>query len=184
MTNSYNTTSDNTSDNIQQVETIPADREMFFYDKERLNNWVDENGNPATPSVVQGSRIWFWNKNTQEWDLQHVVILGDETIKQGPQGDVGKSAYQSYLDTTEDFPKLSEKDWIESLQGKDGEDGRDGIDGSDGSDGETGGDGQGSQGPKGDTGDAVCDNVDHAPNTGERGKLYIDSVNQIIVTLG
>lgn len=33
----------------------------------------------------------------------------------GPQGPVGKSTYQSYLDTTTDNPKLSEKDWADTI---------------------------------------------------------------------
>ena len=37
-------------------------------------------------------------------------------------GYAGKSAYQSYLETTEDDPPLSEAAWVESLQGEDGSD--------------------------------------------------------------
>ena len=42
-------------------------------------------------------------------------------------------------------------------------------------------------GRKGDTGPmgaAVCENIDVAPNSGIRGKLYIDKYNQIFITLG
>lgn len=42
------------------------------------------------------------------------------TGQRGPKGDSGKSAYQSYLDTTTDDPVLSESEWIESLHGADG----------------------------------------------------------------
>ena len=59
-----------------------------------------------------------------------------------------------------------------------------GTNGNDGVDGIDGGMGQGSQGPKGDPGDAICQETELPPNSGERGKLWIDGVNQIIVTLG
>lgn len=42
------------------------------------------------------------------------------TGQRGPKGDSGKSAYQSYLDTTTDDPVLSESEWIASLHGADG----------------------------------------------------------------
>lgn len=38
-------------------------------------------------------------------------------VPTGPVGPRGKSAYQSYLDTTTDNPPLSEADWVESLKG-------------------------------------------------------------------
>lgn len=38
-------------------------------------------------------------------------------VPTGPVGPRGKSAYQSYLDTTTDNPPLSEVDWVESLKG-------------------------------------------------------------------
>lgn len=50
----------------------------------------------------------------------------------GPAGDIGvtgKSAYQSYVDTTADEEVLSEIEWISSLHGKDGANGDTGIDG-------------------------------------------------------
>lgn len=58
--------------------------------------------------------------------------------KDGVDGDDGKSAYQSYLDTTTDNPKLSEADWILSLKGKDGKDGTNGKDGVNGANGTNG----------------------------------------------
>lgn len=33
----------------------------------------------------------------------------------GPQGPVGKSVYQSYIDTTDDNPKLTEKQWADTI---------------------------------------------------------------------
>jgi hypothetical protein len=183
MTSSYNRTPFNDSSDDVQLTSL-QEQELLFQDKETLNNLKDEDGNPIVPSYVKGSKIWFWDKNEEQWVLQHAVVLGDETIKQGPQGEIGKSAYQSYLDTTEDPFPLSEADWVESLKGTDGIDGLDGEDGTNGIDGENGDAGQGIQGPKGDTGDSICSAVDLPPTSGERGKLWIDGVNQIYVTLG
>lgn len=38
-------------------------------------------------------------------------------IPTGPQGIQGKSAYQSYVDTTTDNPPMTEPEWVESLKG-------------------------------------------------------------------
>lgn len=38
-------------------------------------------------------------------------------VPTGPQGIQGKSAYQSYLDTTTDNPPMTEDEWVESLKG-------------------------------------------------------------------
>lgn len=38
-------------------------------------------------------------------------------VPTGPQGVQGKSAYQSYLDTTTDNPPMTEAEWVESLKG-------------------------------------------------------------------
>lgn len=53
------------------------------------------------------------------------------------QGSDGKSAYQSYLDTTSDNPKKSESQWVESLKGQDGTNGTNGTNGSDGAPGKS-----------------------------------------------
>lgn len=45
-------------------------------------------------------------------------------------GTNGKSAYQSYLDTTSDSPALSEADWVASLHGANGTNGTNGQDGT------------------------------------------------------
>ena len=60
---------------------------------------------------------------------------GDVTIAAGEDG---KSAYQSYYDTTQDNPKKTEVEWLESLKGEDGDPGATGP--------------QGPSGPKGDNG--------------------------------
>ncbi len=41
-------------------------------------------------------------------------------IKNGTKGSTGKSAYQSYVDTTTDVPVLSESEWVDSLHGENG----------------------------------------------------------------
>ena len=147
--------------------------------RELVNNLFDD---AETGDFFQvGGRVWIYDG--EKWLLEHTVIRGDETIKQGPTGEVGLSAYQSYLNTTEDFPPMTEVQWLESLKGTDGQDGRDGIDGNDGSDGSDS-TGQGQQGDKGDPGYAFCENVTAAPTDGPRGKLFIDNFNQITVTLG
>lgn len=81
-------------------------------------------------------------------------------------------------------------------QGQDGPEGPSGPDGPIGATGPTGPPGRGDTGPKGATGDdgrtgatgamgaAICENIDVAPNSGIRGKLYIDKYNQIYITLG
>lgn len=62
----------------------------------------------------------------------------------------GKSAYQSYLDTTDDDPKLTEAEWVESLKGDKGDPGEKGDTGSQGAQGERGLQGiQGIQGERG-----------------------------------
>ena len=52
----------------------------------------------------------------------HVDTTGSVPVTQiivptGPQGVQGKSAYQSYLDTTTDVPPMTEEQWLESLKG-------------------------------------------------------------------
>ena len=189
MTSSYNNTPFNNSSEIDNEEDVlfssMPDQDLLFADRDTLNNLVDAEGNPVIPSYVKGSKIWFWDKQSEQWVLQHAVVVGDETIKQGPIGPVGKSAYESYRDTTDDDPILSEANWVASLRGEDGLDGIDGQNGDDGLDGQNGQDGGGGgKGPKGDPGDAICENVEILPTSGERGKLFIDANNQIMVALG
>ena len=147
--------------------------------RELVQNLFDD-ANPGDHFQI-GGKVWIYDG--EKWLLEHVVVQGDETIKQGPPG---PSAYDSYLSTTDDVPKLTESEWVESLKGKDGEDGERGADGTNGINGENGSNGeggQGEQGPKGDTGQAQCENVNVPPTNSDRGVLYIDSTNQIIVTL-
>ena len=71
-----------------------------------------------------------------------------------------------------------------------------GDDGPSGSTGATGPPGRGDTGPTGASGEggppgatgpmgaAIAENVETAPNSGIRGKLFIDKYNQIFITLG
>jgi len=181
MSSSYNTNIVNNSNGGLSRSVI--EQNLLFEDKEILNDYKDEDGNPAIPTYVSGSRIWFWDKSSEQWVLQHAVVVGNETIKQGPPGEIGKSAYQSYLDTTEDFPPLSEADWVQNINGTDGENGLDGTNGNNGINGDDGDSGEGPQGEKGDDGAAICEATEGV-QSGEKGKLWIDGLNQIIVTLG
>lgn len=165
MTSSYN-------DNIQAAGAeTPINQYPLFQDP--------QDGDTFT----SGSRVWVYNGADKKWDLQHIVVRGDETIKQGPPGSAGKSAYEIWLDLGNNG---TEQDFIDSLKGDQGEKGDDGDQGETGENGESiqGEAGQGQQGEKGDPGFAHCEISDGPPDGGERGKLWIDSMNQIYVTLG
>lgn len=112
-----------------------------------------------------------------------------EMSEVGIKGDTGKSAYQSYLDTTTDNPVLTEAEWSERAKGDDGKSayevavengyvgsetdwlaslkGADGIDGTNGSDGQ--------DGAKGDDGDSAYQVWLDAGNTGSV-QDYLDSL--------
>lgn len=103
-----------------------------------------------------------------------------EVNRAGIKGDTGKTAYQSYLDTTTDNPVLTEAEWSERAKGDDGksayevavENGYVGsetdwllsLKGADGQDGANGSDGQ--DGAKGDDGDSAYQVWLDAGNTG------------------
>ena len=46
----------------------------------------------------------------------HQLVLDLAPIAKGDRGDRGQSAYEAYLDTTADEPKLTESEWIASLK--------------------------------------------------------------------
>ena len=160
MTSSYNDTPDNPQPRISSQNPLFQDPEVG--DK-----------------FVSGSRVWIWDG--EKWNLQHLVVTGDETIKQGPPGESGKSAYETWLDLGN---VGTEQDFIDSLKGEQGEQGVQGDEGQAGTGGGQGGTGgQGPPGPEGPPGDAICAETDAPPTSGPRGKLWIDSLNQIYVTL-
>ena len=101
--------------------------------------------------------------DTGKWVLQYTP--GNEPmLTPGPKGDKGDKGDKGQ-------------------QGKQGEPGKDGIDGvgPEGPQGEPGP--EGPEGPRGKPGQAICENVTAVTN-GTRGELFIDSLNQIYVTLG
>ena len=49
----------------------------------------------------------------------HQLILDLAPIAKGERGDRGQSAYEAYLDNTDDNPKMSEAEWIRSLKSVD-----------------------------------------------------------------
>ena len=59
--------------------------------------------------------------------IQGIIVGGSEVTPDAnrkvtiPAGADGKSAYQSYLDTTSDNPKMSEAEWVASLKGEKGD---------------------------------------------------------------
>jgi hypothetical protein len=67
------------------------------------------------------------------YDFSTVAFTGDyNDLTNKPtvtNGTNGKSAYQSYVDTTSDNPVLTEVQWVASLQGTNGTNGTNGING-------------------------------------------------------
>lgn len=53
--------------------------------------------------------------STQARQTVTVVAQPAQTVDTYRKGDTGKSAYQSYLDTTDDDPVLTEEEWIDSM---------------------------------------------------------------------
>lgn len=51
----------------------------------------------------------------EEWAKGLTPSGGGGAGTAGPKGDKGKDAYQSYLDTTDDNPKLTEKEWADTI---------------------------------------------------------------------
>ena len=54
--------------------------------------------------------------NTQPTQEVVVTVQPPVTVEVYRKGDIGKSAYQSYLDTTSDDPVLSEEVWAAATQ--------------------------------------------------------------------
>lgn len=166
MTSSYN-------DNIQ-----PAGAET------PLNQYPMFQGPEDGDTFVNGSRVWIYNGADKKWDLQHIVVRGEETIKQGPPGEPGKSAYDIWLDQGN---VGTEQDFLDSLKGEPGTQGERGAQGVEGRMGATGLRGisaVGVPGPRGASGEAICEETVGPPDGGPRGKLWIDENNQIYITLG
>ena len=102
-------------------------REMSQTTRE-AEGFIDEEGNEYD-LVDKGARDDVSSLATR------VAALEAQPAPQ--DGTDGKSAYQSYLDTTSDSPKKTEVEWVASLKGADGTNGTNGTNGTDGEDGIT-----------------------------------------------
>ena len=125
-------------------------------------NGTDELQEPGYIVEDVPGKVWVWDG--EKWVLQFDHSNTQEAEK-GPQGPTGPEGPTG-------------PDGLRGPQGDTGPPGK----GSTGATGE-----QGETGPRGMTGPpgiARCQEVDVAPNAGDRGVLYIDKYNQIYVTLG
>ena len=48
--------------------------------------------------------------------LNNTLVLELAPLAKGDRGDRGQSAYEAYLDTTDDDPKMTEAEWVESIK--------------------------------------------------------------------
>ena len=156
-----------------QINTTSTDGTSVFVDNgsgssipsNLFPNGADtENGEPEVGESVETvpGKVWVWDGN--KWVLQ----FDKANLEPAERGPVGPSG----------------------LVGPEGPSGL--IGGS----GATGLPGRGDTGPSGATGDegrpgatgpmgaAIAENTETAPNSGIRGKLFIDKYNQIYITLG
>lgn len=79
----------------------------------KIKTWVNTKLAAKQDALVSGTNIKTVNSTS---------LLGSGNISI-PAGEDGKSAYQSYLDTTTDDPVKSEAQWIASLKGEKGDTG-------------------------------------------------------------
>lgn len=92
---------------LKELNDALADLDFPDIDLEVVRNMINQAVGPTVVSYI----------------VEHMDdFKGNDgaTGQRGPKGDSGKSAYQSYLDTTTDDPVLSESEWIASLHGADG----------------------------------------------------------------
>jgi len=127
--------------------------------------WPDPN-DPDYDDIHDGTgRTWKWDGEVWRLQTELVLFLDDNTI-------IGATGADGL-----------------GLLGDIGSTGSTGFQGSTGSEGATGPRGLSTRGPegatgaKGDSGGAVCENVITVPSSGPRGKLFIDSTNQIFITV-
>ena len=116
---------------------VPGDDGLTPYIDPTTKHWMigstdtgivaeGQDGNPGTPGsdgvspvvsatpISGGVRVVITDKNGQ-----HTFDVTNGS--NGNPGDDGKSAYQSYLDTTTDNPKKTEAQWVASLKGEQGD---------------------------------------------------------------
>jgi len=142
------------SDNGQAREGINA--ELF------PGNGTEEIQEPGYIVEEVPGKVWVWDG--EKWVLQFDKsnTLPAEKGPEGPAGPTGSSGPQGPVGPTGPTgPSVG------------------GATGATGNEGEPG-----PRGATGPPGAARCEDVPQAPNSGERGVLYIDKYNQIYVTLG
>lgn len=156
-----------------------------------------ESGTLATASQVAAKQDTLVSgTNIKTVNNESLLGSGNVTIADGEDG---KSAYQSYVDTTTDSPVKTEAQWIASLKGEQGEKGDKGDTGATGATGATGPQGpQGIQGPKGNQGNSgytgaageleVVNNLTQGGATAalsaEMGKIIRENIEALLGELG
>ena len=127
--------------------------------------WPDPN-DPNYDDIHDGTgRTWRWDGDVWRLQTERVLVLDDNTIigatgldGVGLPGSTGATGLTGSIGAT-------------GYKGSTGPIGR-GLDGR-----------MGATGLKGDAGIAVCEEVITVPSSGQRGRLFIDSINQIFVTV-
>lgn len=124
-------------------------------------------GNANTGYIV-GTHVYAYvgtGGDTADGKYQDLGDITGPQGEQGPAGADGKSAYQSYYDTTSDNPKMTEAQWVASLKGETGATGP-----------------QGEPGPQGNSGVASADGVIVVNNLTEGGtNVEVDGVTKVKV---
>lgn len=135
-----------------------------------------ENQLPNDPSQVQVIK-GIDGKDGKSVSTEEVKELVNDAVKEipkikGDKGDKGESAFQQAVD---DGFLGTEKEWLESLKGKDGKDGTNGKDGKDGTNGK---DGESIRGARGEDGDPGMSAYQIAVNNGFVGseREWLDSL--------
>lgn len=118
-------------DRIKQSVEVISEEDILnqliniLNNNETLNNRIK--GEPGESAYEIAKRLNLTNaENETEWveslnnidTLKELISNNDElkNLLKGPKGDPGKSAYQSYVETTTDYPILTEYEWIESFK--------------------------------------------------------------------
>lgn len=138
----------------------------FLPDDPEVNQiWPDPN-DPDYDDIHDGTgRTWKWDGEVWRLQTERVLVLDDNTII-GATGAPGP-AIPGPIGSTGPIGPMG----ATGYEGSTGPIGR-GLDGR-----------MGATGPKGDAGIAVCEQVITVPSSGQRGRLFIDSINQIFVTV-
>ena len=141
---------------------------------------TEESADPGYLVEEVPGKVWVWDGS--KWVLQF-DRANLQPAEKGPIGPIGPSGPDGVTGAS-------------GSTGATGLTGSTGATGFTGSTGATGPPGRGDTGPTGASGEggppgatgpmgaAIAENVENAPNSGIRGKLFIDKYNQIFITLG